>query len=149
MSQVLIRGSVRHWGSTWTANRRVQFCLTKIPGPSDRVYFLTEYIWGVIDMVPSPETNFPDYRNRCAIHSENGSCMIIPREDDKIRLYLQLTNADVVDPATGRVDMNRFGPDKLLEVCRTRRRSSLNKNRFKRKPKFLFRWRRSRSIPTS
>lgn len=78
----------------------------------------TEYIWGVIDMVPSPETNFPDYRNRCAIHSENGSCMIIPREGDKIRLYLQLTNADVVDPATGRVDMNRFGPDKLLEVAK-------------------------------
>ena len=75
--------------------------------------------------------------------------MIIPREGDKIRLYLQLTNADVVDPATGRVDMNRFGPDKLLEVRRTCRRSPLNKNRFKRKPKFLFRWRRSRSIPTS
>ncbi|THH17443.1 hypothetical protein EW146_g3360 [Bondarzewia mesenterica] len=78
----------------------------------------TDYIWGVIDMVPSPETDFPDVRNRCAIHSENGSCMIIPREGDKIRLYIQLTNADVVDPATGRVDMNKFGPDKLLEVAK-------------------------------
>ena len=64
--------------------------------------------------------------------------MIIPREGDKIRLYLQLTNADVIDPATGRVDMNRFGPDKLLEVRRTCRRSSSDKNRLRRKPKFHF-----------
>ncbi|KAH9945763.1 FAD binding domain-containing protein [Amylocystis lapponica] len=77
----------------------------------------TDYIWGVIDMIP--ETNFPDIRNRCAIHSDNGSCMIIPREGDKVRLYIQLTNRDVVDPATGRIDKNKMSsPHQLLEVAR-------------------------------
>ena len=73
-----------------------------------------DHIWGVIDTVP--ETNFPDIRNRCAIHSENGSCMVIPREGDKVRLYIQLTDKQVVDPATGRVDKNRVSPEYLLQV---------------------------------
>ncbi|KIJ65495.1 hypothetical protein HYDPIDRAFT_110592 [Hydnomerulius pinastri MD-312] len=76
----------------------------------------TDYIWGVIDMIP--DTNFPDIRNRTAIHSTNGSCMIIPREGDKVRLYIQLSDKDVVDPSTGRVDKNRMSPEKLLEVAR-------------------------------
>ncbi|KAF7969243.1 hypothetical protein HWV62_27888 [Athelia sp. TMB] len=73
----------------------------------------TEYIWGVLDLVP--ETDFPDVRNRCAIHSNNGSCMIIPREGDGIRLYVQLSDTDVIDPTTGRVDPKKMGPDELLE----------------------------------
>ena len=73
-----------------------------------------EYIWGVVDIVP--ETDFPDIRNRCAIHSHNGSCMIIPRERDLVRLYVQLTDKDALDPSTGRVDRNKIGPEKLLEV---------------------------------
>ena len=73
-----------------------------------------DYIWGVIDTVP--ETNFPDIRNRCAIHSENGSCMVIPREGDKVRLYIQLSDKQVIDPATGRVDKSKVSPDHLLQV---------------------------------
>ncbi len=65
-----------------------------------------------------PDSNFPDVRNRCAIHSNNGSCMIIPREGDLIRLYIQLTDADVVDPKTGRVDKDKMGPEKLLQVAK-------------------------------
>lgn len=66
-----------------------------------------------------PETDFPDIRNRCAIHSSNGSCMIIPREGDRVRLYIQLNDADVVDAATGRLDRNRIrGADQLLAVAR-------------------------------
>lgn len=38
-----------------------------------------DHIWGVVDMVA--ETDFPDIRRRCAIHSPAGSIMIIPRED--------------------------------------------------------------------
>ncbi|KAH9893375.1 FAD binding domain-containing protein [Cubamyces lactineus] len=76
----------------------------------------TDYIWGVVDMVPN--TDFPDIRCKCAVHSNNGSCMIIPREGDFVRLYIQLADRDVVDPATGRVDKNRFGPERLLEVAR-------------------------------
>ncbi|KII85917.1 hypothetical protein PLICRDRAFT_115229 [Plicaturopsis crispa FD-325 SS-3] len=76
----------------------------------------TKYIWGVVDMVP--DTDFPDIRFKCAIHSNNGSCMIIPREGDLVRLYIQLSDSDVVDPATGRIDKSRLGPDDLLEVAR-------------------------------
>ncbi|CCM01337.1 uncharacterized protein FIBRA_03386 [Fibroporia radiculosa] len=76
----------------------------------------TDFIWGVLDFVP--ETDFPDIRNRCAIHSNNGSCMIIPREGDTVRLYIQLTGTDAVDAATGRIDKSRLGPEKLLEVAR-------------------------------
>jgi phenol 2-monooxygenase len=43
--------------------------------------------------------------------------MLIPREEDKIRLYIQLSDSDVLDPITGRVDKNRMSPEKLLEVC--------------------------------
>lgn len=38
---------------------------------------ISDYVWGVVDTIP--ETDFPDIRNRCAIHSRNGSCMVIPR----------------------------------------------------------------------
>ena len=65
-----------------------------------------------------PDTDFPDIRNRTAVHSNNGSCMIIPREGDKVRLYLQLTDSDVVNPETGRVDKNKMGPEKLMQVAK-------------------------------
>jgi len=76
----------------------------------------TDFIWGVVDMIP--ETNFPDIRARCAIHSNNGSCMIIPREGDMVRLYIQLSDVDALDPSTGRVDRNKMGPEKLIDVAR-------------------------------
>lgn len=76
----------------------------------------TDYVWGVVDMIP--DSNFPDIRNKTAIHSTNGSSMIIPREGDKVRLYVQLSESDVVDPATGRVDKNRMSSEQILEVAR-------------------------------
>ena len=48
----------------------------------------TDYVWGVMDGVPV--TNFPDWRCKSAIHSLDGSCMVLPREDNKLRLYIQL-----------------------------------------------------------
>lgn len=77
----------------------------------------TDYVWGVVDLVP--DTDFPDIRNRCAIHSNNGSCMIIPREGDKVRLYIQLGHTDAVDSTNGRVDMSKTSPYKLMEVAKT------------------------------
>ena len=65
-----------------------------------------------------PDTDFPDIRCKCAIHSNNGSCMVVPREGDKVRLYIQISDHDVLDPETGRVDKNRFGPEKILEVAK-------------------------------
>ena len=44
----------------------------------------TDYIWGVLDIVPI--TDFPDIRMRCAIHSaSSGSVMVIPRENKLVR----------------------------------------------------------------
>ncbi|TCD71733.1 hypothetical protein EIP91_005499 [Steccherinum ochraceum] len=77
----------------------------------------TEYIWGVVDI--SPDSDMPDIRNKTAIHSPNGSCMIIPREDDKVRLYIQLSENDVEkDIETGRVDKSKIGPQQLMQVAK-------------------------------
>ncbi|KAI0036198.1 FAD binding domain-containing protein [Vararia minispora EC-137] len=78
----------------------------------------TDFIWGVLDMVPSADTNFPDTRCKTALHSHNGSCMIIPREGDKIRLYIQLTDTDAVDPTTGRINLGLYNPARLMEVAK-------------------------------
>ncbi|KAG1774156.1 FAD binding domain-containing protein [Suillus placidus] len=76
----------------------------------------SDYIWGVIDFIP--DTDFPDIRNRAAIHSSNGSCMIIPREGDKVRFYLQMSDKDVMDPETGRIDKNKVTAENLINTAR-------------------------------
>ncbi|KAL1970194.1 hypothetical protein VTN77DRAFT_5354 [Rasamsonia byssochlamydoides] len=53
----------------------------------------TDHIWGVVDLVV--DTDFPDIRRRCAIHSPATSVMVIPREriatgDYLTRLYVQV-----------------------------------------------------------
>lgn len=58
-----------------------------------------DHIWGVVDLVA--DTNFPDIRRRCGIHSPAGSVMIIPREriasgEYLTRLYVHVP--DVVAP---------------------------------------------------
>jgi len=73
----------------------------------------TDYIWGVIDL--TPDTDFPDIRNRCVIHSNNGSCMIIPREGNRVRLYIQLDHKCGLSSG-GRIDKGKTGPHQLLEV---------------------------------
>lgn len=110
--QVHIHGCVNHLASPWMANKRVHIIIFTHSHQQILRFLCTDYIWGVVDMVP--ETEFPDIRNRCAIHSPNGSCMIIPREGDTVRLYLQLADEDVI--TQGRVDKSKMGPEKLLEV---------------------------------
>ncbi|KAH9479232.1 Phenol hydroxylase [Psilocybe cubensis] len=73
----------------------------------------TDYIWGVVDL--NPDTDFPDIRNKTAIHSNNGSCMIIPREDDKVRIYIQLDDKTAHVTQDGRVDRSKLRPGLLLE----------------------------------
>ena len=67
-----------------------------------------------------PETDFPDIRNKAAIHSTNGSCMIIPREGDVVRLYIQLSDADAreVLNAKGRIDKTRWTPQRLMAIAK-------------------------------
>lgn len=76
----------------------------------------TSYVWGVVDT--HLQTDFPDIRNRCIIHSLGGSMMIIPREGDLVRLYTQLSDKDAQEvlKANGRVDLTNWGPERLLEV---------------------------------
>lgn len=75
----------------------------------------TDFIWGVLDMVP--DTDFPDIRNKSLIHSNNGSCLLVPREAERIRIYIQIADTDVCDPKTGRVDKDRMSPEQLLKVA--------------------------------
>ncbi|KAE8351577.1 FAD binding domain-containing protein [Aspergillus coremiiformis] len=61
-----------------------------------------DHIWGVVDLVV--DTDFPDIRRRCAIHSPAGSVLVIPREriatgDYLTRLYVQVPEEASPDPA--------------------------------------------------
>ncbi|KAI1361143.1 FAD binding domain-containing protein [Xylaria arbuscula] len=74
---------------------------------------MTDYIWGVLDIVPI--TNFPDVRNRCMIHSaSSGSLMIIPRENKMVRLYIQLTE---VSPNGGRIDRSLITQEAIFKAA--------------------------------
>jgi phenol 2-monooxygenase len=55
----------------------------------------SDFIWGVVDFVA--ETDFPDIRRRCAIHSDNGSVMVIPRERIATGEYLTRLYVHVQD----------------------------------------------------
>lgn len=77
-----------------------------------------DHIWGVVDLVA--DTNFPDIRRRCAIHSPAGSVMIIPRE--RIVTGESLTRLYVLVPDAVKLDDNDAGaPDVTLEDARVRR----------------------------
>ncbi|KAL7809441.1 family 16 glycoside hydrolase [Trichoderma gracile] len=74
----------------------------------------TDYIWGVLDIVPI--TDFPDIRMRCAIHSANhGSVMVIPRENKLVRLYIQLTTTEKSGGSSSRADRSKINPQVILE----------------------------------
>jgi len=54
----------------------------------------TDHVWGVMDVYP--QTNFPDIRKKCAIHSDAGSLIIIPREGRSLaRFYIELPDGTV------------------------------------------------------
>ncbi|KAH7159553.1 FAD binding domain-containing protein [Dactylonectria estremocensis] len=74
----------------------------------------TDYIWGVLDIVPI--TDFPDIRMRCAIHSASfGSIMVIPRENKLVRLYIQLTTTEKTGDQDSRADRSSITPEVILE----------------------------------
>lgn len=70
----------------------------------------SDHIWGVCDFVA--DTDFPDIRKRCAVHSSAGSVMVIPREriasgEFLTRLYVQVpedVDPDVDTTLAGRPD---------------------------------------------
>ncbi|KAI0311902.1 thioredoxin-like protein [Amylostereum chailletii] len=72
-----------------------------------------DFFWGVVDGIPV--TDFPDIRMRCAIHSaESGSLRIIPRENQLVRLYIQIPQ-----PANGqRPNRADVTPEKLIDAAK-------------------------------
>ncbi|KAL5113249.1 hypothetical protein ACEQ8H_008889 [Pleosporales sp. CAS-2024a] len=75
----------------------------------------TDYIWGVLDIIPI--TDFPDIRMRCAVHSaSSGSLMVIPRENKLVRLYIQLT--EIKPDASGRADRSKITPETIIRAAR-------------------------------
>ncbi|KAM3079665.1 hypothetical protein ACMFMG_006078 [Clarireedia jacksonii] len=49
------------------------------------------HVWGVMDGVV--RTDFPDIKMKCTIHSDHGSIMVIPRENNLVRLYIQIASS--------------------------------------------------------
>jgi len=81
----------------------------------------TDSIFGVVDILPTAESDMPDYRNKVLIHSDHGSGIIIPREGGGVRVHHQLADADadadaVLDKATEHIDMRRHSPEGILQV---------------------------------
>ena len=93
----------------------------------------TNYTWGVVDCVP--DTDFPDIRNQCMIHTQYGSILVIPREGDlvrirqshrrvltytmsgrQVRLYVQMDKEALELDEAGDFDRTKMSPEKLLEV---------------------------------
>ncbi|KDQ19535.1 hypothetical protein BOTBODRAFT_102644 [Botryobasidium botryosum FD-172 SS1] len=79
----------------------------------DMVGEATNAVWGVVDFVPV--TDFPDIRMFCSVTSPHGSLVIIPREDDLVRVYVQLTEIEVNQ--TGRLDKSKFNPYDIIKVA--------------------------------
>lgn len=53
---------------------------------------------------------------RCTIHSaENGSLMVIPRENKLVRLYIQLK--EVTPDASGRADRSKISPELIFTAA--------------------------------
>ncbi|PKY07233.1 2-polyprenyl-6-methoxyphenol hydroxylase [Aspergillus campestris IBT 28561] len=74
------------------------------------------YVWGVMDGVV--RTNFPDIETKCTIHSDAGSIMVIPREDNMVRLYVQIassTDADFHPRKTATVEQVQETAKKILK----------------------------------
>ncbi|KDE08848.1 hypothetical protein MVLG_00949 [Microbotryum lychnidis-dioicae p1A1 Lamole] len=74
----------------------------------------TNIIWGVMDV--EVETDFPDILSKCMIHSRDaGSIMVIPREDNLVRLYVQLKEGEA---ASSHVERSKA----TLDICFARAR---------------------------
>ena len=91
--------------------------------PIDRATCLrtsSDQVWGAVDFTPSPESNFPDWRNITTITGDGVSIFLIPHPRGTVRLYVELgAEKDIIDPTTGRVDMTRYSAERLLVVGHT------------------------------
>jgi phenol 2-monooxygenase len=77
--------------------------------------YVADDVWGVIDS--RLQSNFPDLRNRSTIHSHNGTCIVVPREGDTIRLYIQLPAVERGNTKE-RIDRAKMTKEMLMEAAR-------------------------------
>ncbi|KAI0818935.1 FAD binding domain-containing protein [Irpex lacteus] len=78
----------------------------------------TDHVWGAIDFTTTSEANFPDWRNITTISTTNTTMMLIPREKDKLRLYINLgLENGLIDTATGRVVAQNIDAKRLLQIA--------------------------------
>ncbi|KAF7327585.1 Phenol 2-monooxygenase [Mycena kentingensis (nom. inval.)] len=71
----------------------------KIPMEGDQ----TQYFWGAADV--GYTTDFPDIRTKAIIQAASGAVIVIPREDDKIRIYVGLDPNAASKDANGRLSI--------------------------------------------
>lgn len=84
--------------------------MLKAPLPPDQ-------LWGALDITPSAESNFPGWRKIAGARNKDTAVSIIPRENGKVRLYVELGSSDGhLDPVSGRLDVSKFSPPRLLEA---------------------------------
>lgn len=67
----------------------------------------------------TPRTNLPDIRTAAYIHSAHGSLLVIPRERDAVRLYVQIAeHADLLGADGALGNRALVTPERLLEIAR-------------------------------
>jgi phenol 2-monooxygenase (NADPH) len=78
---------------------------------------ILDHVWGAIDFTTTSEANFPDWRHITTIKTGETAMMLIPREGDKLRLYISLGEENgLIDTATGRVAAQNLDAKRLLEA---------------------------------
>ncbi|KIJ34905.1 hypothetical protein M422DRAFT_782649 [Sphaerobolus stellatus SS14] len=83
----------------------------------------TESVWGVADV--HIETDFPDYRFKCVIQSASGAVIIIPREGDKIRIYVQIIEHNfLAKNDNGRIDRLGIPQAKIQDIVSRHKKDS-------------------------
>ena len=72
--------------------------------------------WGVIDIAAT--TDFPDIRSLTILHSVDiGNMLMIPREKNLNRFYVQLTPTQGHGETTERFDRSKYNPQLILEAA--------------------------------
>jgi phenol 2-monooxygenase len=79
----------------------------------------SDHIWGVCDFVA--DTDFPDIRNRSAVHSEAGSIMVIPREQIATGEYLTRLYVQVPGDVDAKVDRTTTPEDEKKNASKKKR----------------------------
>ncbi|KAJ5620588.1 hypothetical protein N7510_004572 [Penicillium lagena] len=82
-----------------------------------------DHIWGVVDLVA--DTNFPDIRRRCAVHSPAGSVMVIPRERIATGEYLTRLYVHVPETVATDGDQDPNGANGIKSENARQRRSKI------------------------